>query len=246
MKASIILFFLLLILFNLHAQNFRTLRLKYAMTQKVFNTNENGQSILVGKQEKIGHYIKKGSQYLFYVTPVDTISVSTLQIGAGSQATVNFMTDSLQQVQYRNTDSMFNLVMISRSGQRRVNRFDLFKAEQKWEIINETKKVGSFVCQKAIWKDDGFLVAEIWFAPDIPVYYGLQNYNEVPGMIVEAMQFYPHIEYKLIEYVADAEVKDEEIFPTYLRVSPNYMSRESYEQNLKRLRTLRKTQGRIN
>lgn len=246
MKASIILSFLLLILFNLHAQNFRTLRLKYAMTQKVFNINENGQSILVGKQEKIGHYIKKGSQYLFYVTPVDTISVSTLQIGASSQATVNFMTDSLQQVQYRNTDSMFNLVMISRLGQRRVNRFDLFKAEQKWEITNETKQIGSFDCQKAIWKDDGFLVAEIWFAPNIPVYYGLQNYNEVPGMIVEATQFYPHIEYKLIEYVADAEVKDEEVFPAYLRVSPNYMSRESYEQNLKRLRTFRKTQGRIN
>ena len=114
------------------------------------------------------------------------------------------------------------------------------------EIKSETKKIGTFNCQKAIWKDDGFLVAEIWFAPDVPVYYGLQNYNEVPGMIVEATQFYPHIEYKLLEYVADAAVKEEEILPDYLRVQPNYLSRESYEQNLKRLRNLRKTQGRIN
>jgi len=242
-------FILLLIIFlniKLSGQTPQTLRLKYAIKEKYFNTSEDGKSTLIAKQDKLGFYFKKGNQFFFYSTPIDTISTVSVQTGANISANVSLLKDSLQQVQYRNTDSMFNLVMISRSGQRRVNRFDLFKAEQKWEILNETKKIASFDCQKAIWKDDGFLVAEIWFAPGVPVYYGLQNYNEVPGMIVEATQFYPHIEYKLIEYVADAEVKDDEIFPAYLRVSPNYMSRESYEQNLKRLRTLRKTQGRIN
>ncbi|RXK59334.1 GLPGLI family protein [Lacibacter luteus] len=230
----------------LYSQSLNTLKLKYTVTQKKFNINEEGQSRLIAKQERLGFYFKVGSQYFFYSTPFDTTSIVNQEVVGNNRASVSFLKDSLQQVQYRNTDSMFNLVMIQRSGQQRVNRFDLVKGEQKWEIKPETKKVGTFQCQKAVWIDDGFLVAEIWFAPDVPVYFGLQNYNEVPGMIVEATQFYPHIEYKLIEYVADAEVKDDEIFPAYLRVSPNYMSRENYEQNLKRLRTLRKTQGRIN
>ena len=241
-----LLFITFFLLQSLYAQKFETLRLEYAITQKIFNSNENGEQRLVGKQEKLGHYLKKGNQYFFYSTLLDTISTASQQFGPNAQASVSFLTDSLQQVQYRNVDSMYNLVMIQRAGQQRVNRFDLWKGEQKWEMKNETKKIGTFNCQKAIWKDDGFLVAEIWFAPDIPVYYGLQNYNEVPGMIVEATQFYPHIEYKLLEFVADAKVKDHEILPSYLRVNANYMSRESYEQNLKRLRNLRKTQGRIN
>lgn len=231
---------------SLNAQTFQTLRLKYAITQKVFNTNENGQLRLVAKQERTGFYFKKKNQYFFYSTPADTISRVETEVSANNFASASFLTDSLQQVHYRNTDSMFNLVLIRRAGQNRVNRFDLWKGEQKWEIKTETKRIGTFNCQKAIWKDDGFLVAEIWFAPDIPVYYGLQNYNDVPGMIVEATQFYPHIEYKLLEYVADAEVKEDEILPLYLQVRPNYMSRESYEQSLIRLRALRKTQGRIN
>jgi GLPGLI family protein len=246
MKTLNLLPLLLILTSKLFAQPFQTLRLKYAITQKIFNTNENGQSRLIGKQDRVGYYFKRGNQYFFYSSPLDTVSITDQQAGGNFQATVSFLTDSLQQVQYRNTDSMFNLVMIHRSSQQRVNKFDLWKGEQKWEIKSETKKIGTFNCQKAIWKDDGFLVAEIWFAPDIPVYYGLQNYNEVPGMIVEATQFYPHIEYKLLEYVADATVKEEEILPDYLRVHPNYLSRESYEQNLKRLRNLRKTQGRIN
>lgn len=246
MKAYKLFLAAFFLLQSLSAQNFQTLRLKYGITQKFFNTNENGQLKLIAKQEKLGFYLKRGNQYLFYATPLDTVSSASQETGATSQASVSFLTDSLQQVQYRDIDSMYNLIMIERAGQRRVNRFDLWKGEQKWEIKNETKKIGTFNCQKAIWKDDGFLVAEIWFAPDITVYYGLQNYNEVPGMIVEATQFYPHIEYKLLEYVADAAVKDEEILPVYLRVRPNYLSKESYEQNLKRLRSLRKTQGRIN
>ena len=121
--------------------------------------------LLVAKQEKSGFYLKRGNQYLFYATPLDTISSASQETGATTQASVSFLTDSLQQVQYRDIDSMYNLIMIERAGQRRVNRFDLGKGEQKWEIKTETKKIGTFNCQKAIWKDDGFLVAEMGAFP---------------------------------------------------------------------------------
>ncbi len=62
-----------------------------------------------------------------------------------------------------------------------------------WKITNETKKIGSYTCQKAIvYKDiyEGgrFLFreyAEAWFTKSLPFPFGPEKYGGLPGLILE-------------------------------------------------------------
>ena len=61
-----------------------------------------------------------------------------------------------------------------------------------WKLINETKKVGAFLCYKAttevtIIRDQKPKTIEIiaWYCPEIPFPYGPQNYRGLPGIILE-------------------------------------------------------------
>jgi GLPGLI family protein len=55
----------------------------------------------------------------------------------------------------------------------------------KWEIINETKQINSFVCHKAIGNLRGRTYT-VWFTLDIPVSFGPWKLNGLPGLILEA------------------------------------------------------------
>ncbi|MGX5685605.1 GLPGLI family protein [Chryseobacterium cucumeris] len=53
-----------------------------------------------------------------------------------------------------------------------------------WELINETKTMGSIDCRKAQAKIGGDLI-EAWYAPGIPTMAGPSIYWGLPGLIVE-------------------------------------------------------------
>ncbi len=62
----------------------------------------------------------------------------------------------------------------------------------KWELINEKKKIGQYICYKAILKirDKGSLKEQsstyiAWYSPDIPFNYGPFKFNSLPGLILE-------------------------------------------------------------
>jgi len=70
--------------------------------------------------------------------------------------------------------------------------FNLEIGKVKWEITNETKKIGKFNCYKAIGlfekssfinRKDEKIIA--WFTPDIPFNFGPKYYNGLPGLIVK-------------------------------------------------------------
>lgn len=54
-----------------------------------------------------------------------------------------------------------------------------------WEIIDEQKQIGDFMCQKAYGRYKGRDYA-VWFAPDIPISLGPWKLNGLPGIILEA------------------------------------------------------------
>lgn len=66
-------------------------------------------------------------------------------------------------------------------------------SEIKWEITKETKKIGEYICYKAIGNTNekqvygyGYLEPTIaWFSPEIPIPFGLQNFHGLPGLILE-------------------------------------------------------------
>ncbi|MFN4285144.1 MAG: GLPGLI family protein [Lacibacter sp.] len=221
-----------------------TLKLTYDITQKSFRTDPKGIKHLISQQKMLGYFIKKDNRYFFYATPLDTGTAIKNNIGSNYYVSDTYLKDSLQMVQYRDADSGYQIVSIPRAGSPILNRFPIIWGYQKWKILPETKKIGTFQCQKAIWYDDGEPAAEIWFTPDIPVYFALQNFNEVPGLVVEATLLYPHIEFKLLEYQANVPVREEEVFPAYMRGKANIFSKEDYLRGQQRIRNLRKTQGR--
>jgi GLPGLI family protein len=54
-----------------------------------------------------------------------------------------------------------------------------------WELLNETKNINSFSCQKAIGNFRGRTYI-VWFTNDIPVSLGPWKLNGLPGLILEA------------------------------------------------------------
>jgi GLPGLI family protein len=65
-------------------------------------------------------------------------------------------------------------------------RFFLIKGDaqkQNWKITAEQKKIGDYVCQKAVLQDTARTV-EAWFTPQIPVSVGPGSYAGLPGLIL--------------------------------------------------------------
>ena len=53
-----------------------------------------------------------------------------------------------------------------------------------WKITNETKKIGGYLCKKAVLKDgDNEIIA--WFTSEIPSNEGPRNYYGLPGLILK-------------------------------------------------------------
>lgn len=66
--------------------------------------------------------------------------------------------------------------------------------EAKWTLTKETKKIGNYLCYKAIspfynysrWHEDNPQLNVIaWFTPQIPVSFGPNGYHGLPGLILE-------------------------------------------------------------
>lgn len=49
------------------------------------------------------------------------------------------------------------------------------------EITQESKKIGDFICYKAITKNKRV----VWFTPEIPLQFGPKQYRGLPGLILE-------------------------------------------------------------
>jgi len=57
-----------------------------------------------------------------------------------------------------------------------------------WELTSETKKIGDFVCYKAIKKQNNRkskTLEEAWYTSEIPVQFGPNIYNGLPGLVLE-------------------------------------------------------------
>lgn len=59
--------------------------------------------------------------------------------------------------------------------------------DRKWHITQESKKIGDYLCFKAIdmTSPNQKIKAIAWFTPEIPVNFGPLNFNGLPGLILE-------------------------------------------------------------
>ncbi len=60
------------------------------------------------------------------------------------------------------------------------------KREKKWKITQESKKIGEYLCFKAIdiESTNTKMKPIVWFSPSIPVSFGPIDYNGLPGLVI--------------------------------------------------------------
>lgn len=71
----------------------------------------------------------------------------------------------------------------------------LAKNDVQWKLLNETKKIGDYLCYKAITeikgvtlKGDKQTLATAWYTPKIPVSFTPRGFNNLPGLAIQ-LQF---------------------------------------------------------
>lgn len=62
----------------------------------------------------------------------------------------------------------------------------------KWQITNENKTIGKYLCYKATTtktiesrRGKNIIEVEAWYTPEIPFNYGPKNYSGLPGLIIK-------------------------------------------------------------
>ncbi|WP_420572521.1 GLPGLI family protein [Kordia sp.] len=103
----------------------------------------------------------------------------------------------------------------------------------KWELKEDTKKIGKFTCKKAVTKFRGRTYI-CWYTEEIPLSYGPWKLQGLPGMILEAKSTdeYFVIQFRKIEYpVTHISVpKSEE---KLLHSNKDFMTMEQYRTTQK-------------
>jgi GLPGLI family protein len=92
------------------------------------------------------------------------------------------------KVYYNNNQEKENLYQVDAFG----DLFIVSYPKMKWKLLNETKKIGEYICFKAtaIKKVNGKkgiinTPIEAWYCPDLPISFGPLGFNELPGLILE-------------------------------------------------------------
>lgn len=67
----------------------------------------------------------------------------------------------------------------------------------KWKIYNERKKIGGYVCHKAIGRFRGRKY-NVWFSNEIPVSLGPWKLSGLPGLIFEAVDSTRNVSFRLV------------------------------------------------
>ncbi len=100
----------------------------------------------------------------------------------------------------------------------------------KWYISNESKKIGQYLCYKAILKNKkGKQKTEAWFTPQIPFRYGAKEFNGLPGVVLEVSD--RKLIYKAIKITLNPKEKVQvEVPPTDRKI----ISQKEYDELLKR------------
>jgi|UPI0004B0CCD3 GLPGLI family protein len=90
-----------------------------------------------------------------------------------------------------------------------------------WELLNETKNINSFKCQKAIGNFRGRTYT-VWFTNDIPVSLGPWKLNGLPGLILEATDSLNQFQYfaEKIELQMEISTIDTEGFFNQIYITP--------------------------
>ncbi|ALM06805.1 hypothetical protein SB49_02545 [Sediminicola sp. YIK13] len=111
----------------------------------------------------------------------------------------------------------------------------------KWNITKETKKIGDYICYKAtttVQADqiitNNYLKPVIaWFAPEIPISFGIQSFDGLPGLTMELIT--DQEKGKITYTVSNIELNPREEIKIVKPVGVNFMSETEYMEYINKL-----------
>ncbi|WP_150452278.1 GLPGLI family protein [Arenibacter lacus] len=116
-----------------------------------------------------------------------------------------------------------------------------------WKLTQETKKIGNYTCYKAIADVDSQSIPQmkligpviVWYTPEIPTPFGIQNFNGLPGLTLELIAEYD--KGKILYTATKIELNPEEEIKIKKPKGKN-VSEQEYIALIERLNNARKGQ----
>jgi GLPGLI family protein len=201
----------LLFVFTINAQNFTGKAIYKTSKKSSFKFGEGQKGVDDKMQEKIRKRIQKMNQKTFilnfdknsstYKEEV-TLKEPKPQVGGLKTMAVAFGGANNTSVYYKNINEKRFSNQTEIQGKRFLVKDKL--PEHKWEMSTETKNIGTYTCYKATYSKEvenknvtfknGESVEEIkketilitaWYTTQVPVSNGPDNYQGLPGLILE-------------------------------------------------------------
>lgn len=194
MKTSLLILSLLTYFFNFAQQKDEKGIVYYSQIESTYMGSKNGK-------ERLATLIfnKKESSYVSQKDSLDRL-MNTFQ---NNQSTTNIYTGGLPATE-NGSQVYTNLVKDSVWSSFLKNGLQ-YVAEKKflfkWNLQNESKKIGKFTCYKATTQFRGREYIA-WYTPEIPLPYGPWKLQGLPGLILEAYDSSQEIYYyfRSVEY----------------------------------------------
>lgn len=192
---------------TLSAQNFQGIA-TYQSARKMSGMNIKGDGMSPEMEKKIQESIKKQMQkeYELKFNLTESIWAEVESLGSGpSTAATGGMVLTISSgggTKYKNTADNLFLNETEVFGKPFLVESELKNRE--WQLTNETKKIGNYTAQKAIFSEivertvisfdnddkestvtSDTINIEAWFTPEIPVSQGPDDFWGLPGLIME-------------------------------------------------------------
>lgn len=162
---------------------------EYTVEPLAFNnaTYDNNAKLDVKEKKEIVEMLSTPATFIMEFTSSESLYKSKEQEmkSDADRAKLNFLkiyggkgvfySNSTEELTINQKDAFGELVLVS-------------SPFPKWDLTNESKKIGEFTCYKAIKKaeKDGKKSEDIaWYSPQIPVQFGPYFYNGLPGLVLE-------------------------------------------------------------
>lgn len=203
MRAIQSLFLFIVITFHCLAQERKIAEVHY----KFYHINDTTKRDQPQRDDVVTYLGKSSAYYTSYTPDIIKKDIAAQKALADftGHMTLNFTTTAINE---------FYLLDAAYKQMQKVETvsatFDAFTytvpwEDQNWEIVEETKEIGGYFCQKAITNYKG-RTYEAWFTSDLPFPFGPWKLHGLPGLILEARDIKGEV---IFEYSGFDKIQDD-------------------------------------
>jgi GLPGLI family protein len=184
MKTKQLLFFLILLTsYASKAQEKALAKVHY----KFYHINDANNREQPLRDEVVTYLGKVSSYYTTYSNEIIKADIAAQKALAdfNGHMVINFKTTAIKEFYLLNTDIKRISKIEAISDPFDAYTYDVLWEEQDWQVLDETKEIGGYSCQKAITTYKGRRY-EAWFTTELPFPFGPWRLHGLPGLILEA------------------------------------------------------------